>query len=190
MHQSVMEFVGANLSLDEVHKKTVLEIGSFNVNGTVRTIIRPMQPSQYLGVDMRQGPDVDMVCDLAQSPAPRAEGGGLWDLVVCAEMLEHVEDWRSAVHNTKDAVSMTGVLLITTRSWGFPLHEYPGDFWRYELADMERIFADMEILSLVPDPQVPGVFLKARPRGWSPDVPSRLRLPLDEIEVQVQPGGR
>jgi SAM-dependent methyltransferase len=159
MHDSVMNFVTQNLDDLEVRGKRVLEVGSYNVNGTLRSIVMPMQPAEYLGVDMREGPCVDRVVDFTRMTEPL----GLYDVVLCAEMLEHVDEWRAAVDNLKRHIAEDGSLLLTTRSWGFPLHEYPGDFWRFEHADMERIFGDMEILTLERDPMVPGVFIKARP---------------------------
>ena len=111
-------------------------------------------------MDVAPGPGVDRVCDVADLDAEF--GGDRFDLVVSTEMLEHVRDWRHAVRNLKRMVAEQGLLVITTRSFGFPYHGFPGDFWRYELDDMTRLFPDFEILRLVPDPLLPGVFLKCR----------------------------
>jgi hypothetical protein len=56
-----------------------------------------------------------------------------------------------------------------TRSYGFPFHAYPYDFWRYEIEDLRRIFSDFEIIRLIRDHESPGVFLKARkPFNYNP----------------------
>jgi hypothetical protein len=70
--------------------------------------------------------------------------------------------WQQVIDNFKLVVRPTGLLLITTRSRGFPYHEAPYDFWRYEVSDMKEIFSDFIIENLRSDPQEPGVFLKAR----------------------------
>jgi hypothetical protein len=77
-------------------------------------------------------------------------------------MAEHVRDWRSAFLNMKRITKTGGVLLLTTRSEGFPFHAYPYDFWRYDCSDMQTIFQGWKIEALLPDPQDPGVFVKAR----------------------------
>lgn len=182
-----MDFVAANLTAEEVSGKRVLEVGSYNVNGSVRSIIEPLGPASYLGIDMRDGPAVDLVCDISQRPAP----GGFFDVVVCAEMLEHANDWRACICNMRGSLAPGGVLLLTTRSQGFPLHEYPGDFWRFEKEDIEKIFSDMEIIASERDPLVPGVFIKVKPRGgeaWGtgPLMPMHLK----DMEVYAMPGGR
>lgn len=53
-------------------------------------------------------------------------------------------------------------MLITTRSYGFPDHGYPADFWRFELSDMQSIFSDCAILALEKDSESPGVFVKVK----------------------------
>ncbi|MCW2933034.1 MAG: hypothetical protein JWM19_3996, partial [Actinomycetia bacterium] len=69
-----------------------------------------------------------------------------------------------------------GVLVLTTRSEGFPLHGYPEDWWRFSVEAMGAILQaaglDVERLEPDPDPASPGVFARARkPAGWTwPDV--------------------
>jgi hypothetical protein len=62
----------------------------------------------------------------------------------------------------KSVLKCGGYIYITTRSYGFPYHAYPYDFWRYEIEDMRKIFRDFEIIKLVKDHEAPGVFLKAK----------------------------
>jgi len=102
--------------------------------------------------------------------------------VISTEMLEHVEDWRPIVEQLKILVKPKGLLLITTRSPGFPYHPYPIDVWRYTLEDFRNIFSDMEILAVCSDWQVPGVFIKARkPDPYTPRNLSKMEL------ARVQP---
>jgi len=159
-HLSVLDFVRAGLSLAEVGGRRVLEVGSRDVNGGVRPLLTSLGASAYVGVDKVAGPGVDRLCDVVDLAAEF--GDDPFEVVVTTEMLEHVRDWRAAVANLKRVVAPGGLLVVTTRSYGFPYHEFPGDFWRYELEDMRWIFRDFEILSLGPDSQAPGVFMKAR----------------------------
>jgi hypothetical protein len=61
----------------------------------------------------------------------------------------------------KKVLKYGGFLYITTRSYSFPYHAYPYDFWRFEVADMIRIFKDFRVIRLIRDWEAPGVFLKA-----------------------------
>ncbi|HEY5907931.1 MAG TPA: methyltransferase domain-containing protein, partial [Vicinamibacteria bacterium] len=159
-HPSVHAFVRAELDTSEIAGRRILEVGSRDVNGTVRPFLVSLGARDYVGVDMVQGPGVDRVCDVAD--LAREFAGEPFEVVVTTEMLEHVRDWRTAIHNLKRVVAPGGLLVITTRSYGFPYHDFPGDYWRYELDDMRWIFRDFQILSLVPDPEHPGIFLKCR----------------------------
>lgn len=148
----------------DVEGRHVLEVGSYDVNGTLRATIEQFRPASYVGVDLTDGPGVDEVCR-AESLLSRF-GPGTFDLVVSTEMLEHVRDWRAVVANLKGMLAEDGILVLTTRSPGFPFHGYPVDFWRFSLADMRRIFGDMDIEALEPDtPGSPGVFIRARRRA-------------------------
>lgn len=157
-HASVLRFVEEFLQTEEVAGKDILEVGSYDVNGSPRSLVEQRNPRSYLGVDVRSGPGVDEVCD-AKALVARF-GKARFDLVLSTEMLEHVEDWRIVISNLKGVLRPGGVCILTTRSPGFPPHAYPGDFWRYTAADIRRMFADCEIVTVLEDPDAPGVFAK------------------------------
>jgi SAM-dependent methyltransferase len=159
MHQTVHEFVRRNLTEEEVAGKKVLEVGSLNVNGSVREYLTGLRPAEYVGVDMRPGPGVDFVCKAED--VSRFWTRGYFDVVISTEMLEHVLHWREAVTAMKHMVAPGGILMLTTRSVGFPLHEYPGDYWRFIIEDMRHIFSDMYVQAIEPDTLVSGVFVRA-----------------------------
>jgi hypothetical protein len=140
----------------------VLEVGAFNVNGSLRHHVESLKPSSYLGVDLQYGPGVDYVVDFCALTQVEVldKWPGQFDLIISTEMLEHAEDWRAAVRNMKALLKPGGLLLLTTRSFGFPRHGYPSDYWRFSCGDMAKIFADFHFTIIKPDPQVPGVFVR------------------------------
>lgn len=155
--------------LPDARDLTVLEVGSRNVNGSYRGLIEPC--AEYLGVDLVGGAGVDVVCDAAD--LDRATGGRQFDLVVCTEMLEHAERWADVVHNLKAAVKPGGFLAVTTRSPGFPRHDYPGDWWRFTQDHMRDMFADMDIIALESERAEPGVFMYAqKPKHYRERTPT------------------
>jgi SAM-dependent methyltransferase len=146
----------------DVRGKRVIDVGARNVNGSLRPFVETLGPAAYVGVDIEPGPGVDEVVnaeDLVERFGPEE-----FDVVICTEVLEHVRDWRAVISNLKRLVAPGGVLLVTTRSIGFPYHAFPHDFWRFEPDDMRAIFSDFEVESVEPDPGAPGVFMTARRR--------------------------
>ncbi|MDY6853489.1 MAG: methyltransferase domain-containing protein [Thermodesulfobacteriota bacterium] len=157
---SCVVFGAKYLSKDEVSKKRIIEVGSYDVNGTIRPIVESWEPAEYLGVDLEEGPGVDLTCNAENLLEIFKKES--FDIVISTELIEHVRDWRKVISNLKSICKTDGLILITTRSYGFGYHAYPHDFWRYELEDIQNIFSDCEILALEKDCQAPGVFLKAR----------------------------
>lgn len=156
MHQSVMDFVSKVVRPEHVQGLTVLEVGSYDVNGSVRPGLEALGPAEYIGTDMREGPRVDRVLDATQLVTEF--GADRFDAVICCEMLEHCWDWRRAINQMKTVLKPGGLLVLTTRSPGFPLHDHPSDHWRFTTGDMGQIMADLDGLVVEADPQVAGVF--------------------------------
>lgn len=177
-HTSVLTWAASAFTADLVADRSVIEVGSYDVNGTVRPHIEAHGPASYLGVDISHGPGVDLVADVATLPGQFPDG---FDLVVSTEMLEHVEDWRSAIRALVQLVAPGGTLALSTRSPGFPYHPYPIDCWRYPVPLMAEILeaSGLRVVSCEPDPEQAGVFaIAAKPAKW--------RVPkgwLDDIEV-------
>jgi SAM-dependent methyltransferase len=160
-NKSCIEFVQTTLTDDEVAGRRVLEVGSYDVNGSPRELVELLRPASYLGIDIAAGPGVDRIC-----PAERIVeefGPASFDVIISTEMIEHVRDWQLTLSTMKRALTPDGLLIVTTRSFGFPQHDYPSDFWRYELSDMRVIFGDCTIERLEQDGTGdPGVFVAAR----------------------------
>jgi hypothetical protein len=92
----------------------VIEFGSRNVNGTPR----PLLPdAAYVGVDRMPGAGVDVVCDGALLLADE-----LADLTLCAEVLEHAENWVPLVRNMVACTTPGGHLIITCATEGRAPH--------------------------------------------------------------------
>jgi hypothetical protein len=184
VHESVLNFVELVLTAEDVAGKRVLEVGSYDVNGSVRPYIESLEPSQYLGVDASAGPRVDQVVDCMRLCD---EVGYGWDLVVSTEMLEHVRDWRGCMWQLASAVKPNGMLLVTTRSPGFKYHPYPEDHWRYTRVAMKEILdaLHLEREALEDDPQAPGVFVLAR-KGpqWEPSLELLAGIAVEPVNVR------
>ena len=155
-----IEIVAGALPERIVRGQRLLDVGSLDVNGTVRPALEALGPAEYVGIDMRPGPWVDVVCDAAE--IDRRFGPDALDVVVSTELLEHAREWKKIIHNFKYVLKPGGLLVVTTRSYGVDFHRHPYDFWRYEKDDFELIFGDMEIEDLQLDPTDPGIFIKCR----------------------------
>lgn len=159
-HASVIFFGVKNLTREDIENKRVIDVGSHNYNGNMSIVAAKMNPKEYIGVDMIPGPGVDVVC-LAEDLVEKF-GQESFDTVISNELMEHARNWREVISNMKRVLKPGGNILLTTRGKGFKIHAYPHDYWRYDVEDMKKIFSDFDIEILIPDPQAPGVLLKAK----------------------------
>lgn len=168
MHESVQQFV-QQVRPDPTGKR-VLEVGSRNVNGSIRPHFAGARI--YYGIDVEPGDGVDGVTSVeAEAAAQRRLGlseRGFYDIIVSCEMLEHARDWQAAFRAMAELLVPGGHLLLTTRGPGFPRHncknEFEGDYWRFDERMLEQACAACGLLLeiIVADPQVPGVMLRAQ----------------------------
>ena len=148
-----MDWVGV-----EVHKyglagRDTLEIGSLNVNGSVRGFFS----GSYIGLDMRDGPGVDIAGTADALPFV----AGRFEVVISTEMLEHDPTFWLSLAEMGRVLRPGGHLLLTTRGNGFGEHNEPSDFWRFMPASRDELLklADCLPVSQALDPQVPGIFV-------------------------------
>lgn len=99
--------------------KAVCELGSFNVNGSVRPLFTNC--ASYVGVDVRSGPDVDVVADGAAFGKPHD-----YDAVVCAETLEHAPDPEAIVKNAARILKPGGLFVMTAAAQDRDPHSVDG----------------------------------------------------------------
>jgi SAM-dependent methyltransferase len=149
---SVLEWGERNLSAGEIRGRRVLEVGSYDVNGSLRSVVEPLGPAEYVGADIRPGPGVDVICQ-AEDLVERF-GTECFDVVISTATLEHIRDWRRAVSNIKRVCRPGGLIVVVVPS-AWPFHAYPNDFWRYEPKDVTHIFSDCEIILLEENTPLP-----------------------------------
>lgn len=139
----------ANSLLDKIPVGArILEVGSRNVNGSVRAVLES-RAAEYLGVDLFEGSGVDIVLHVAH--LRDQFGDEKFDVVISTEMLEHCSNWQEALYQMSSVLRQGGLLIITTRSPGFELHDYPADYWRFSRGDFAEIFNPIGELLLLRD---------------------------------------
>lgn len=123
MHESVMIWAGEKIEKYGLADCDTLEVGSLNVNGSVRGFFR----GPYVGIDMQKGPGVDIVALASAIPFDDER----FELVISTEMLEHdPAPWLSMPEMGR-VLKKGGHLLLSARGNGWPLHGHPDDYWRF-----------------------------------------------------------
>lgn len=155
MHGSVLNWMKNQIDENHLQKASVLEIGSLNVNGSIRDSFE----GPYVGIDQTAGKDVDVVTTLADYKTKKK-----FDVILSLEMLEHDRFPWESVKLMKSFLADDGILFLTTRGIGFGFHEYPIDCTRWTVDGITALFewagwTDIEVRE---DPDMPGVFVKAR----------------------------
>ena len=114
------------------------------VGGTVLDLgagLRPfagLLPGKTLALDYRPRPDVDLLGDAHHLPF----GDETVDAIVCTEVFEHLLDPPAAAREMIRILKPGGKLVLTTR-FCFPLHDRPGDHWRFTPYTLARLFGPL-----------------------------------------------
>ena len=69
---------------DNFKNAQILEIGSLDVNGSIRDRKELFEDCEYLGIDLRAGKDVDLVVDYTRFKTPHQ-----YDMILYLDSIEH-----------------------------------------------------------------------------------------------------
>lgn len=123
MHDEAFQYLKVARALDlfaRLDKQRVLELGSYDVNGSPRELFGDAW--QYVGVDTRAGKGVDVVADAETYRAPK-----LFDVVISTETLEHTPFPEQVVNTAWANLKPGGVLILTAAAAPRLPHSCDGD---------------------------------------------------------------
>ena len=136
----------------------VLDIGSQSIE--FRTVRQPWiernihapirdRGAAIVNVDLRDAPGIDVVADVTD-PGFDAAAVGVFDLVLCCNLLEHVTDRETTLRNVRQLVGHRGYLAVTVPGH-FPYHADPIDTMyrpspRQLVSDVNAIDSEMQVI--------------------------------------------
>jgi SAM-dependent methyltransferase len=103
--------------------------------------VKPYYPffaeaAEYVGVDVKENANADLIGTVDALPV----ADGSFDVVLCTQVLEHVDDPARAVAELHRVTAPGGRVLASTH--GVMLyHPNPNDLWRWTHTGLERVFA-------------------------------------------------
>jgi SAM-dependent methyltransferase len=106
--------------------------------------VKPYYPffadaAEYVGVDVQENPHADLVGAVEELPVP----DGSYDIVLCTQVLEHVNDPAAAIRELHRVTVPGGRVLASTHGVQV-YHPNPQDFWRWTQTGLERLFCGVE----------------------------------------------
>jgi len=118
----------------------VLEIGSKDHGNT--SSFRDYYPhSEYIGVDMEPGKNVDYVIDLTEGVGNLKND--YFSLCVCCSVLEHVNRPWAMAENITNLVRERGYLFVSV-PWIWGYHPFPDDYFRFSWRGILQLFPDFK----------------------------------------------
>jgi Methyltransferase domain len=123
----------------ELPSPSVLELGSLQSVPGRSTLHRNWVPhaSEFLGTDIEDGPDVDIVADLHR--LTDVVGAERFDVIISASTFEHLKYPTLAAHELMKALKVGGLLFVQTHQ-SLPLHGYPNDYFRFSQDALASLF--------------------------------------------------
>lgn len=113
------------VGIDRQYAYRVLDLGGRDINGGIRDLI---PNGKWMGVDITDGPGVDIVHDCTTEWALHGDMPR-FDIVVCTEVLEHVQQWRNLLKTCAQALDTMGsqLLFVTAASTNRRPHGASGE---------------------------------------------------------------
>ena len=104
---------------EKAHKsKNILEVGSQNINGSVKDYFGNIKDKNWFGLDLDCGKDVDFNIpgEIIQLPTAWA------DISISTECFEHSGSWIDIFKNMIRITKETGLIMLTFAGHGRPVH--------------------------------------------------------------------
>jgi SAM-dependent methyltransferase len=122
-----------------------LEVGSKDYGNTqdLRSLFAAQD--RYIGVDLEEGPGVDVVLDLT-GPLETIEerlGPVRFGTIFCLSVLEHCQQPFKMAENLTRLLRPGGVVCISA-PFAWEYHSYPSDYWRFTHHGIQRLFAGLD----------------------------------------------
>lgn len=116
-HPAQLSFINAVKGMygEYFTNSKVLEVGSLNINGTVRQFFT--SPSLYVGIDVGEGPGVDVVCE-----GQNYDTSERFDCVISCECMEHNPEWKDTFANMIRLCRPGGIVIMTCATTGRAEH--------------------------------------------------------------------
>ncbi|MDX1962761.1 MAG: class I SAM-dependent methyltransferase [Pirellulales bacterium] len=151
----------------------ILEIGSHDYGSTApfRGIYAN---NNYVGLDLQEGPNVDIVHDLTTGIGPLQPN--FFSLAICCSVLEHVKrPWVMAEHITT-LVRPGGHVYISV-PWVWRYHAYPDDYFRFSHHGIRELFPSFEWQQQHYSLNVKNEFIKLTPETLNADEQLSILVP-------------
>jgi hypothetical protein len=135
-----MSFIKANRAR---FRGPYLEIGT--KVGQTQKIRELFHNSEYVGLDMEDGPGVDVVADLTDDfmSISKILARKKFNTVFCLSVLEHCTNPFVMCENITRLLNQEGVVYVSVPfSWKF--HKYPSDYWRFTPDGIRLLFPKLE----------------------------------------------
>jgi SAM-dependent methyltransferase len=126
MHSSAFR-VGSKFLANYWHEgmDTILEIGSYDVNGSLRA--SQPQASTWIGVDIEVGPGVDQVVEIGK-PLPFPDSS--FDIIIATSVFEHDPSFWKTLADMARLIKKSGHIYVSAPSNGM-VHRFPLDCFRF-----------------------------------------------------------
>ena len=120
-------------------RTVIWDKSAFAYNGLIRPLFSGSE--KYIGVDIREGLNVDIIGDAATWRPDPVE---FFDTVVCCETLEHTDKGKEICRTAFDILKPGGLFLITAAGPGRPTHSavdsgtalYEGEYYQNVYPDI------------------------------------------------------
>jgi SAM-dependent methyltransferase len=99
---------------DFFQDKRVLEVGSLNINGTIRDLF---STEEYVGLDIGEGPGVDVVVSGHEYKDTKK-----FDCCISCECFEHNPYWKETFANMVNLCKKNGLVIFTCATTGRKEH--------------------------------------------------------------------